>query len=136
MNTFDPTKPVQTRDGRKVEIKSTSMQGAFTIIGYIEGNSAPKSWKPDGRFFEINQASCDLINIPAEPKLRAWTGVEAIEHFGRKVRSKDKSIVCIEIAGVAANGEIFVNGKWFESKHLLNAYEFLDGKPCGVEAAQ
>lgn len=63
---LDRTKPVQTRDGRKVTIYAWDAGGDEPIHGRIEGENGPTSWYADGSYFnEINLSDdCDLINTP------------------------------------------------------------------------
>jgi hypothetical protein len=66
--TFDPTKPVQTRDGRKARIICTDVDGAKTIIALVKdsvGDEIPRCYFQDGRYFTYESHSPnDLINVP------------------------------------------------------------------------
>lgn len=64
---FDPTKPVQTRDGRKVRILCTDRRGRRPIVGLIEENDGAEclnTFNEDGRCGECSTPSNDLVNIP------------------------------------------------------------------------
>ena len=66
---IDFSKPVQTRDGRKVRILCTDMKGDMgdTVVGIIaEGDSEEVlTWKTDGVYNRAgDETSCDLINVP------------------------------------------------------------------------
>jgi len=68
---FDPTKPVQTRDGRKVRILCTDLKGRepFTIVAAHEGLNSPcetvATFTSEGAILSAAmQSQCDLVNIP------------------------------------------------------------------------
>lgn len=76
---FDPTKPVQTRDGRAARILCTDANGPLPIIALVKATNGNeevmrlladgqrrgrKAWRPDRD---------DLVNIPM--KRRGWTNV-------------------------------------------------------------
>ena len=62
---IDLTKPVQTRDGRKVRVLCTDGPEEFPIAGYVEGATMPSIWASDGKFNpRSNCAYLDLINVP------------------------------------------------------------------------
>lgn len=72
---FDPTKPVQTRDGRSVRILCTDRKGRndYTIPALImqeSGFEATVTYKSDGTYVNNRGAphSTDLINIPVVHK--------------------------------------------------------------------
>ena len=68
-NSFDPTKPCKTRDGRKVKILTTKANGRCPILGNVEGIKCYKSWTIEGRAFISAESKTDLINYKPEP----WT---------------------------------------------------------------
>jgi len=64
--TFDPKKPVQTRDGRKVRIICTDARSAYPIIALIEmsnGGESRMSYTADGTSMYCTP-SAQLINVP------------------------------------------------------------------------
>jgi len=67
-DTFDPTKPVQTRDGREVVIYTTNAPGAYPIhgrINYANSGSLAASWTIRGQFrTSLENFPGDLVNIP------------------------------------------------------------------------
>lgn len=79
--TFDPSKPCQTRDGKKVEIRFTDGPGIYPIVGYIIDESplgGVEEWALDG-LYSIGDPyhPRDLINIPPQqipepPEGRTW----------------------------------------------------------------
>lgn len=64
--TFDPAKPVQTRDGRKVRILAANIKGEDTIAAAISnpktGAEEVYSYRPDGRFLAYDH-DLDLANV-------------------------------------------------------------------------
>jgi len=72
---FNPTLPVQTRDGRKARILCTDAKGKRPIIALVERSSGDEyiSWhSAEGQWWETNEISADdLINIPE----KRWIGV-------------------------------------------------------------
>ena len=64
---IDLAKPVMTRDGRKVELITTSGREPYPLIGYIDNGTCAIMWKRDGRRVSSHETYVDLINVP-EPK--------------------------------------------------------------------
>ena len=67
--TFDPTKPVQTRDGRKARIICTdAKQNKYPIVALVTINDEiedVRSYTESGYFYAFeNNSAFDLINIP------------------------------------------------------------------------
>lgn len=68
--TLDLTKPVQTRDGRKVRILCTDDRGNYPVIGIIECpdkvEDELETWTLSGKAiaWEDGDAVDDLINVP------------------------------------------------------------------------
>ena len=68
---FDPTKPVQTRDGREAGIYSTDNGGGYPIHGWVKGRigiKVARTWKAGGEVFSVKTGD-DLVNIPEYPPL-------------------------------------------------------------------
>jgi hypothetical protein len=65
---FDPSKPVQTRDGRKARIICTDLKHPeFPVIAVITdryGNEFAVAYTKDGRWRNDTQDDSDLLNIP------------------------------------------------------------------------
>lgn len=69
MTKIDITKPVTTRDGRKVRCltRVNNPISEFVFIGIIQGNKDfdYKTWREDGSFYlDRERSSDDLINAP------------------------------------------------------------------------
>ena len=87
-HTFDPTKPVQTRDGREVKIFSTTVKNDIgSIVGIViqhDGHENHLAWMSDGRIFEHltshpNGVPGDLVNVSPIPKgLRCFAETKAL----------------------------------------------------------
>lgn len=67
--TFDPSKPLQTRDGRPVELIATNARGLQPLIGYIGNSLNLAYWGADGSNWPSRTPSYqDLVNAP-EPRV-------------------------------------------------------------------
>ena len=69
--TFDPHKPVMTRDGRKARIICTSVKGTQTIAAAIDNGSYETVDKffPNGKWNGVDDLKTDLINVP---EMKSW----------------------------------------------------------------
>lgn len=75
---FDPSKPVTTRDGRKARIICTDSKHSQPIIAliYASNQESVERFHTDGSFNFDKEPCChDLVNIPEE-KWRPWTADE------------------------------------------------------------
>jgi hypothetical protein len=73
---IDLTKPVQTRDGRRVRILCADAKGDFPIIGAVEerdGTERSVNWMRDGRYLCSGPSTSDLLNRPG--KRSFWVNV-------------------------------------------------------------
>jgi len=65
---FDPTKPVQTRDGRKARIICTDRDfDGYPIIALIRGTQGQEGFETygiDGKASSFMEHELDLINVP------------------------------------------------------------------------
>lgn len=79
MKPIDFTKPITTRDGRKVRILCTDGPNeVFPVVGSIEGAKNIFVWREDGTFDEWDENAkldCDLINPPIKRKVEFWVNV-------------------------------------------------------------
>ncbi len=72
---FDPTKPVQTRAGKKSEIVAVLKEPLFTgeTIIAVSSDGVVDTYFADGRFHDGDVDSpLDLINIPERAEVEAW----------------------------------------------------------------
>jgi hypothetical protein len=74
--TIDWSKPVQTRDGRKVRILCTDGPDTkYPVVGFA-AESTLHQWAIDGRFLMHGEESRhDLINAPERIKRKVWVNV-------------------------------------------------------------
>ncbi len=64
---FDPTKPVQTRDGREAGIYATDGGNKYPIHGYhvdCNGDKSVGCWTKDGLYIDDARDARDLVNEP------------------------------------------------------------------------
>jgi hypothetical protein len=92
-NKFDPTKPVRYRNGepaRVVSVVSCNVYNSEPQPVVSEGQPGIfRTHFTDGRFLShINNSTYDLINIPEEPKWRAWKPEEV--PVGALIRNKGR----------------------------------------------
>jgi len=81
---FDPTKPVQTRDGRPARVICADARGGWPIIALVEvseGCEETSVHREDGSYNSADpQSRRDLINIPEKRTLDIWVDINS---FGR-----------------------------------------------------
>lgn len=73
-HTFDPAKPVQTRDGRKARILATDLAGRYPIAAAIAARRGTyalptelvERYHADGKMGACGPTSADLVNVPVE----------------------------------------------------------------------
>lgn len=80
--TTDLTKPLMTRDGKKVVIHTRKGMNKDTpIVGEYQdkdGKWTQNVWRPDGRVFTYVDSELDLVN----PKNEVWELYNARDHWG------------------------------------------------------
>jgi hypothetical protein len=69
----DFSKPVQTRDGRPVELVTTNGRGQYHVLGYIDKNDTFTQWTAEGKFLNEHESYADLVNVPV--KRVGWTNI-------------------------------------------------------------
>lgn len=80
MSTFDPTKPCQLRDGRKVRELATfaPLENGRTILAISERGEIIGFYFPSGKAFNTHSdLPHDLINIPEKRTISAWAVINA-----------------------------------------------------------
>lgn len=74
---LDVTRPVQTRDGRKVRLFETNLKNRNTrlagIITMQDGEEFVAAWRADGRATNVREDPIDLVNGPQ--KRQGWMNV-------------------------------------------------------------
>ena len=80
----DPSRKVVTRDGRKVRIRCTDMDGVdnMAIVGLVRdhllGKERPLSWTREGQYFpQAGKTDCDLFFEDSKELImrRGWVNV-------------------------------------------------------------
>lgn len=96
--TFDPTKPVQTRDGREARIICTDAKGDYPIIALVGPDEILRFYDSGGKSYYYSEN--DLINIPE--KRVVWFNVYN-DKFGHETKedadtncSSDR-IACVRV---------------------------------------
>jgi len=96
--TFDPTKPVQTRDGWPAEIISRKRKGQHPIVALItcpeRTEQAIYSYTIEGRFYSYDLNGLDLVNVPEKyvrwVNLMRWdSGLQFVTVHGSVQLAKD-----------------------------------------------
>jgi hypothetical protein len=119
---FDPTKPVQTRDGRPARILCANVKrSAWPIVAAVtdpDGSESVVSYTAKGRELRLQETENDLLNAPEET-------TEWINYYGdESVRNKAHS--SLDIANHYATG----------LRQALFKVTKVDGKVTKVEVVQ
>ena len=89
--TFDPKKPVRTRDGREVRIVCTDVNNSMPIIALIKADDG-KEWiahySMSGTVYGYSQDKSDLVNIPE--RVERWANVYVSSVMEKLVFHKTK----------------------------------------------
>lgn len=110
---FDPTKPVQTRDGQPVRILSINGSKDYPIVGLIGNDSQPKAWAANGMNckYKIDGiqvlSAIDLVNVPKKLKgfiniydcnNKLFTGdvYSTKEEADEAMKTTTKRVACVE----------------------------------------
>ena len=127
--TFDPTKPVQTRDGREAGIHSYSMRGEYPIHGWIAdyGKQDQFNWTIDGRYMEGKKTVSDLVNTPESPETIPYT-LETWPLTALRYRLKGGT-GHKNIGAVTASGVFIGNNAAQDTYAIMNTY----GEIAGVD---
>lgn len=90
--TFDPTKPVRTRDGRNARIVCTDVNNSMPIIALIKDEYG-KEWIAHygigGNVYGYSQDKSDLVNIPE--RVERWVNVFPIQYGWSVTNHKTKA---------------------------------------------
>lgn len=116
MKPFDPTKPVQTRDGRSARIIcfDRKCDNGNTIIALVNNrfndDESITLYMSSGRMNHINDCESDLINIPE--KQTGWLNIYSDNYCfvyntkdeADKCATKGERIACIQITYFEGEG--------------------------------
>jgi len=110
---LDLTKPVQTRDGRKVRLLCTDGPGEWPVIGIVEGDNDTTSWRVDGSSFRDRaRTSIDLINTPAAPRtFERWFNVYR-SGVGDGYNTRLEADGHVLTGRIACKRVVFTEGEW------------------------
>lgn len=89
---IDFTKPVQTRDGRKVRILCTDSKRTQPVIGviYEDWRDEIYIWSITGEFMPTKGTGHDLINVPDRIEREVWLNIYPVDHlYGILHQSKE-----------------------------------------------
>ena len=95
---IDFTKPLQTRDGRKVRLLCTDRMGAYPVAVWFEDGKFVAYYTSEGVNIIGEESPIDLMNVPEEVTVDTWlnfydthpgycTKEEAIRASGRGRRA-------------------------------------------------
>lgn len=106
--TFDPTKPVQTRDGRKARIiyydyKGIRGESMVALIDKGNGKESVGAYYENGSLVMSVESGLDLINIPEENVTELNSGIEELKS---EVEHLELSHQTLRILAEKAFGEI------------------------------
>ena len=115
--TFDPTKPVQTRDGRKVELITTKGREPWVLVGYIDDGTQVVEWLKDGSRMQSHDIGIDLINVPEPAKvvnryLNVYKYGMSTTHESRQRADEhtgENRLACIHIRWTEGKGAEIIN---------------------------
>lgn len=92
--TLDLTKPLQTRDGRKVEIITTKGREPYQVLGYIAGMTGVCEWTQNGDYrLGMAPAPENLINTPV-PRCAPPRGTQPLTYHWLQCGEGGKMIGC------------------------------------------
>jgi len=117
---LDLTKPVQTRDGRKVRVLCTDGPGSRPVIGIIDGNKGPSTWclngaTSEGWFNPDLESESALINTPATPRtFERWFNVYDTREITSHVDRHDADGEIPWQNRIARKRVVFTEGEWDE----------------------
>lgn len=112
---LDGSRPVTTRDGRKVTLYCVDAPGDWPVHGRVEKHDDPLSWGWNGRYtLWAEQSSDDLIQQPRRFKYERWVNVYSDRVGGLWYLTRaqaavgdaqSESIACIKIVVEGEEGE-------------------------------
>lgn len=101
---FDPTKPVQTRDGRAARILTTDLKSAdYSIVAaYLDGNGRElvNTFTANGSYWSDDRENpMDLVNVPERFKFYVNTGRTTYSQAVAESQSREWPVVELEFEG-------------------------------------
>lgn len=114
---FDPTKPVETRDGRKARILTAEKKGKYPILALVDNEdeeevhlfSAKGLWEIGGK----RQSEYDLVNVPEKHSSKKWVNCYPDDLFSLPHKTREGADrvageyrrACIEVTFEFVDGE-------------------------------
>ena len=132
MNKLDLNKPLQTVDGRPVELISTKGRGAYPLVGYIGATTNLFHWNNNG--VGLYLSDIHIINVPEPVPYRPWTTNDC--PLGICVKPKGIPFPKVRAVIVEVNRThvfIGVSQTAVSFQELFEHWTKLDGSPCGVK---
>jgi len=116
MPSLDLTKPVQTRDGRKVRVLCTDGPKGRPLVGLVGDEDFPISWLSDGAYYVgALESIYDLINTPTAPRtFERWFNVYDNGEITSHVDRHDADDEIPWQTRIARKRVIFTEGEWDE----------------------
>ena len=114
MKPLDFTKPITTRDGRKVRILCTDGPNkSWPVVGYIGNSFSESHWQSNGWYNDNRADNSDLINPPIKRKVEFWVNIypdstENRIHESRRdadMYSNPRRIACLHFTREYEEGE-------------------------------
>lgn len=111
---LDGSRPVTTRDGRKVVIYYTEAPDEYPIYGRIEGGPEPSCWGRNGTYRTMGPESIwDLIQPPRRFRYERWVNVYKDGSFSSHYKTKESAdlhcgqgrIACVKVVIEGEEGE-------------------------------
>lgn len=111
---MDGSRPVTTRDGRKVVLYCVDAPGEWPVHGRIDGKQTPTTWKNNGGYYEnVYGTLLDLIQPPRRFKYERWVNVYANPILGFHYTTKESAdlhsgfarIACVKVVVEGEEGE-------------------------------
>lgn len=108
------SRPVTTRDGRKVTIYYTEAPDEYPIYGRIKGAPEPSYWRRNGTYLTIGgESNRDLIQPPRQFKYERWVNVyedgpSLYHHLTKEIadlHKRHKRIACVKVVIEGEEGE-------------------------------
>ena len=121
MKTFDPTRPVQTRDGREARILCTDRKGSSPILALVtcvDGNENVAVYFMNGFGLYSRESSLDLVNVP-------------VETFQYQNVWRDRHALSVRYDTLEQANDYHGKNKYV--RHGYNKYRLLDGEMVSVE---
>ena len=89
---IDFTRPLQTRDGRKVRLLCTDAHEPYPVMVLYEDTKQVSARTSDGKFLEGINSPADLMNVPEEFTVDLWVNVSGDGNIGFGHSTKERAL--------------------------------------------